>query len=130
MSTRLSVVRRSFGFTLEQLEDRATLAAIVPPAGQRFAVSTDAGGGGIINVYSPGSSLLQSFVAFDGFNGALRVATGDVNRDGIEDTIVGAGLGPSGGHVKVFDGATGGLIAAFFIHRLRRWRRCGRRRCQ
>jgi hypothetical protein len=100
--------------TVEQLEDRSVPAAIVPPSGQRFAVGTDVGGGGLVSVFGPNGSLLSTFAPFPGFGGAVHVATGDVNRDGIEDVVVGAGLGPMGGHVKVFDGATGNLIGSFF----------------
>jgi hypothetical protein len=109
-----SAGRRYSSLTVEQLEDRSVPAVIVPPGGQRFAVGTDDGGGGLVSVFAPNGTLLSTFAPFPGFGGALHVATGDVNRDGIEDTVVGAGLGPTGGHVKVFDGVTGNLIASFF----------------
>lgn len=49
-------------------------------------------------------TLLQSFLAFDGeFVGGVRVAGGDIDRDGRDDIIIGAGPG-AGSHVKVFDG--------------------------
>ena len=49
-------------------------------------------------------STLQSFLAFDGaFAGGVRVAGGDLNHDGQDDIIVGAGPG-AGSHVKVFRG--------------------------
>ncbi|MDY3554378.1 Calx-beta domain-containing protein [Gemmata sp. JC717] len=41
-------------------------------------------------------------VAFAGFTGEVRVASGDVNGDGRADTVAGAGAGAPGGHVKVF----------------------------
>jgi len=54
---------------------------------------------------------------FVGFKGGVRVASGDVNRDGIPDAIVSA-IAPQG-HVKVFDGVTGvqitgNAIGSFF----------------
>jgi hypothetical protein len=52
------------------------------------------------------SAETQSFLAYDSaFTGGVRVATGDVNGDGVADIITGAGPG-AGPHVKVFDGRT------------------------
>src|SRR5262245_59128696 len=96
----------------ELLEDRA-----VPAASRNatlFAVGTDTGGESHVNVFNADGSLRFSFVAFPGYNGGVRVATGDVNGDGTEDIVVGAGPGATGGHVKVFDGESGNLISSFF----------------
>ncbi len=52
---------------------------------------------------------------FGNYQGGVRVAAGDVTRDGIPDAIVSATV--PGGHVKVFDGVTAqqlpGLIGSF-----------------
>lgn len=58
------------------------------------------------------SSRVAPITAFLGFRGALSVAAGDVNGDGVADAIVGA-QAPNG-HVKVFDGASGALLRSFF----------------
>jgi hypothetical protein len=50
------------------------------------------------------------------FLGGVRVATGDVNGDGVPDIITAPGAGNSGGHVKVFDGTTGGLLSSFLAY--------------
>src|SRR5262249_20723206 len=54
----------------------------------------------------------RSFLAFDGFGGGVFVAAGDVNGDGFADLLVVAGQGGNG-HVKVFDGHSGALLASF-----------------
>ena len=45
--------------------------------------------------------------------GAVTVATGELNGDGVEDIVIGAGVG---GHVKAIDGATRREIASFFAY--------------
>jgi hypothetical protein len=49
------------------------------------------------------------------FQGGVRVATGDVNGDGLAEIITGAGPG-AGPHIKVFDGSTGAEIRSFFAY--------------
>src|SRR5262249_54575772 len=50
-----------------------------------------------------------------GFRGEVRVATGDVNGDGVEDIITAMGLG-GGPLVVVYDGVTLAPIRAFFAY--------------
>jgi len=57
---------------------------------------------------------VRSFFAFQGFTGGVSVAAGDLNSDKHADIIIGAGAGAPGGHVKVFDGATGQELLSFF----------------
>jgi hypothetical protein len=47
------------------------------------------------------SAQTQSFMAYPSFLGGVRVAAGDVNNDGFDDIVTGAGPGSVGGHVKV-----------------------------
>jgi len=42
------------------------------------------------------------------------VAVNDVNGDGVDDLVVGAGAGHLGGHVKAFSGNDGSLLRSFF----------------
>jgi uncharacterized repeat protein (TIGR01451 family) len=80
-------------------------------------VDAGAGGGPHVKVFSSlGGTELRSFFAYGlDFAGGVRVASGDVNGDGVADIITapGAGAGP---HVKVFDGATGAELHSFFAY--------------
>lgn len=78
-------------------------------------VGSGAGGGPHVKVFSGlNGSELRSFFAYDtGFLGGVRVAAGDVNGDGRDDIITGAGPG-GGPHVKVFNGQTGDQLDSFF----------------
>ncbi len=92
------------------------------PVGDSFddiIVSADAGGGPRVSVFSSGAStpngrvfdptgiqnrmLFNFFVYNPGFTGGVRVAGGDVDGDGTDDLITGAGPG-GGPHVQAFDG--------------------------
>lgn len=70
-----------------------------------------------IKVFSgaDGSELSSFFAYSPSFQGGVYVATGDVNGDGRDDIITGAGAG-SGPNVKVFSGATGSELASFFAY--------------
>jgi hypothetical protein len=70
-------------------------------------------GDGSVRVLSSAGATLTSFVPYGGFTGGIRVATGDVNGDGVADIITGAGEGMPGGHVRVFDGASGRTLLSF-----------------
>jgi hypothetical protein len=61
-------------------------------------------------------AIVYSFYAYpSNFSGGVRVATGDVNNDGWDDIITGAGPG-GGPHVEVFSGKTGLIMASFYAY--------------
>ncbi|HSR41661.1 MAG TPA: VCBS repeat-containing protein, partial [Longimicrobiales bacterium] len=76
-----------------------------------------AGGGPHVRVFSgaTGDELMSFFAYAASFTGGVRVASGDVNGDGLADVVTAAGAG-GGPHVKVFDGATGNELMSFFAY--------------
>src|SRR5207244_1839112 len=84
-------------------------------AGKGYAVAA-ASGEPRVWLYNADGTLKRTFLAYDaGFQSGVHVATADVNGDGVLDVITGAGSG-GGPHVKIFDGATGDVIASFFAY--------------
>ncbi|HEY1189332.1 MAG TPA: FG-GAP-like repeat-containing protein, partial [Gemmata sp.] len=63
------------------------------------------------HVFDPASGAIREFAPFAGYTGAVVVVSADLNGDGVPDTVA-APAGP-GGHVKVFDGATGAEVQSF-----------------
>ncbi len=72
-------------------------------------------GGPHIKVFSGATgNTLHDFTAFPStFTGGVYVAAGDLNNDGIDDIVVGAGTG-GGPQVRVFSGSTGAMLVDFF----------------
>jgi len=82
-----------------------------------IVTGTDAGTTAHVKVFSGSTGAeIRSFFAYPaGFNGGVRVATGDINGDGRADIITGAGPG-GGPHVKVFDGVSLSELKSFFAY--------------
>jgi len=72
-------------------------------------------GGPHVRVFDQNGNLISQFFAYNqNFRGGVNVSAGDVNGDGIDEIIAGAGF--SGGpHVRVFD-QNGNLISQFFAY--------------
>src|SRR5262249_55871999 len=81
-----------------------------------IAVGADAGGTPQVQVFNLDGTIRFSFLAYDkGFRGGVRVATGDVDRDGVLDIITASGPG-GGPHGEGFSGTDLPLIANFFAY--------------
>jgi len=83
---------------------------------ERIAVGSGEGAPSLISVYDTSGNLLTTINPFDGYQGGIKVAVGDVTGDGVADIIVGAGPGAPGGHIKIYDGVTFQEIASFFAY--------------
>jgi hypothetical protein len=91
---------------------------VAPPASNDIVVvGADAGSEPRVQVIDRATGVVQfDILAYNaGFTGGVRVATGDVNGDGILDIITAAGVG-GGPHIRVFDGANGHVLKEFFAY--------------
>jgi autotransporter-associated beta strand protein len=78
----------------------------VVPIPTALAVGPGQGGAPLLKVYSTtGTPVSQTYAFTPGFTGGVRVATGDFNRDGVMDYLVGTGPGTRA-FVRVINGAT------------------------
>ncbi|MFC1687558.1 FG-GAP-like repeat-containing protein [Patescibacteria group bacterium] len=101
-----------------QFQGGANIAVgeIVPSSpGLEVVTGAGPGGGPHVKIFDADGNLLSQFFPYPAeFKGGVDVATGDVNKDGIDEIITGAGPG-GGPHVRVFD-MNGTLKAQFFAY--------------
>jgi hypothetical protein len=98
--------------------DGNDVVATTVPASALVAYAVGAGPGGVplVNVYNDQGELFRSFLAYaSAFRGGVRVATADINGDGVPDIITAPGPG-GGPHVRVFDGVTFAVITEFMAY--------------
>ncbi|MCU0704464.1 MAG: FG-GAP-like repeat-containing protein [Fimbriiglobus sp.] len=96
-----------------------TPSAVTPATNQgatltRFAVSADTGGTGGVSVFD-GTGQMLSRAPGVSAAGGTRVATGDVNGDGVPDVVYGAPIGEAP-TVTVVSGTTGQVISQFLAY--------------
>ena len=93
------------------LNGTATIT-VTEPRDELIAVGAGQGGAPVVKLYRAGTGdLVRSFLAYEStFTGGVRVATGDLNRDGIDDIVTIPGPGGSA-RLKVFDGES--LVVLF-----------------
>ncbi len=81
-----------------------------------FATGPGPSAGPQVRVYesTTGNERFSFFPYESTFTGGVRVATGDLNQDGVDDIVTSPAEGGSA-RVQVFDGATGVQVANFFV---------------
>ncbi len=81
-----------------------------------FATGAGPGAGPQVRVYesTTGTERFSFFPYEQTFTGGVRVATGDLNQDGVDDIVTSPSEGGSA-RVQIFDGATGVQLANFFV---------------
>jgi hypothetical protein len=93
------------------LEDRTT-----PSTTPIYSAGAGAGFLPLVNVYLSNGGGVHQFNAYDPvFRGGVRVATADINGDGVNDIITAPGPG-GGPDIRVFDGGTGLIIREFLAY--------------
>lgn len=80
-----------------------------PTTGPFTATGSAAGTPGTVTVRNADGSVRYSTTVFDGFTGGVRVATGDVNDDGVEDVVAVPAFGGAS-VIVVLNSQTGALI--------------------
>lgn len=94
----------------------ATIYQAVTATSNLVITGTNVGGGPQVNVYNLLTQETTNFFAFaPSFKGGVRVASGDVNGDGIADVVVAAGPG-GGPQVNVYDGTSLQLVHSFYAY--------------
>ncbi len=94
----------------------ATIYQAVTATSNLVITGTNVGGGPQVNVYNLLTQETTNFFAFaPSFRGGVRVASGDVNGDGIADVVVAAGPG-GGPQVNVYDGTSLQLVHSFYAY--------------
>ncbi|QDU21045.1 peptidylprolyl isomerase [Urbifossiella limnaea] len=79
------------------------------PTGPFTVTGSAAGTPGTVTVRNSDGSVRYSTTVFDGFTGGVRVATGDVNGDGVEDVVAVPAFGGAS-MIVVLNSQTGALI--------------------
>ena len=109
--TRIYRASKPVVLSVQRLEDRLTPAGFfltgvggeTSPSSPNARIFDASVAGDVSTVLSPPGDI----VAFPGFTGSVRVDSGDINGDGVDDIITAQGGGPSStSQVRIFDGRT------------------------
>lgn len=90
---------------------------VSPVEGIELVAGAGRGGGPHVRIFDEQGTLLGQFFAFEqGFRGGVEIATGDIDADGVDEIIVGAGPGRDPA-VRMFDNV-GTQLAEFIAYPL------------
>jgi subtilisin family serine protease len=94
---------------------RVSVADINGDGRDEIITGAGAGGGPHVRVFDISGSVKQEFFAYHpDFRGGIYVAGGDINGDGRDEIITGAGAG-GGPHVRIFN-ASADVLGQFFAY--------------
>lgn len=111
-----NVTFAGFSTSSKQIVSATSITNYLNATNDLYATGAGPGGGPHVKVFNSDGSLRFEFMAYPvTFTGGVHTATGDVNGDGVQDIITGAG-GGGAPQVKVFDGATGLQVRAFMAY--------------
>ena len=86
-----------------------------PPLAGPF-IAAGSGQGGLVSIFNANGTPRLTFAPYGtGYQGAINVAQGDVNGDGVADLVTGTGAGVAP-HVLVLDGNTLAVISSFYAY--------------
>jgi hypothetical protein len=106
-TTRTNYVSGSAQVTATSLASTAPLITGTPPPPSSNGAST-------VNLYDAATGQpTGTAVPFPGFEGPVKVASGDFNNDGVADLVAGAGFG-GGPAIAILDSQTGQVMESFF----------------
>jgi len=105
-TTRTNYVSGSAQVTATSLAPTPLVVGTPPP--------TSSGGSSTVTLYDPVTGAeTGTAVPFPGFNGPIKVVSGDFNNDGVAEIFAGAGFG-GGPAIAILNSQTGEVMEAFF----------------
>ena len=106
-TTQTNFVSGSGQVTATSLAPTAPLVVGTPPP-------TSSGGSSTVTLYDPVTGAeAGTAVPFPGFEGPVKVVSGDFNNDGVAEIVAGAGFG-GGPAIAIIDSQTGQVMESFF----------------
>ena len=108
---------KDFNVGNKELKEKVNLSSGDVVGGNKNEIIIGAGSGekSYVKIFDDLGRLKSDFFAYDkNFRGGVQVTTGDIDNDGIDEIITGAGVG-GGPHVRIFD-KNGNLKSDFFAY--------------